>query len=198
MKLPLIVIPIIGGFTGWLIITTALKLIFRPYEPVKAPWGEIYFQGLIPRKKAELAAGIREIIKTQLFYAVTNDSGLAPDIFNKLTDTVAHGIRKRTEQKLPGFLPGAVRERISGAVEDIVRKEAPGFIEAVLDRIRDQTDQEKDFCRVMEDKIQAIDLCKIEESIKKSPEILMLKISAAVVGSAMGILQMLAALYVLT
>lgn len=198
MKLSLTVIPLIGGLTGWLIITIALKLIFRPYEAVKAPWGDTYFQGLIPRKKAELAASIREIIQTQLLHAVTKDSGLAPDIFNKLTDTVAHGVRKRTEQKIPGFLPGAVRDRISGAVEDIVRKEAPGLIEAVIDNLRGKSDQEKDFCRVLEENIQAVDLCKIEESILKSPEILILKIGAAVTGLIMGMLQLLAALYVLT
>lgn len=198
MKLSLIVIPFIGGFSGWLIITTALKLMFRPDKPVKIPWGNTYLQGLIPRKKAELAAGIREMIQTQLLHAVTKDSGLAPDIFSKLTDTVAQGIKNRTEQKIPGFLPGAVRERISGAVEDIVRKEAPAFIEAVLDKIRDQGDQEQDFCRMLEDKIQAVDLYKIEESVKKSPEILILKTGAVVVGVAMGFVQLLAAVYVLT
>lgn len=198
MKLSLMVIPVLGGLTGWLMITTALKLMFRPYNPVKAPWSETYFQGMIPRKKAELAEGIREIIQTQLLYAVTKDSGLAPDIFNKLTDTVAYGIKKRTEQKIPGFLPGAVRERISGVVEDIVRKEAPGLIEAVIDTIRNESKQEQDFCRILEEKILAVDLCKIENIIEKSPEILILKISATVIGLTVGTFQLLAALYILT
>lgn len=190
MKSLLFTIPLIGGVTGWFILSIALKLLFRPREPVRL-WGDIFFHGLIPGKQAQLASGIREILETQLLYAVSKDMGAAQEVFYKITDTTARSVRQRTEQKLPAILPSVVRERIAAAVEDIVRREAPGFIETIIENIRKENDDEQDFCRILEEKIRYYDTNSLERSVFDSREVFYLKAGGTVIGFMAGLLQLL-------
>ncbi len=189
MKSIIFLIPVIGGVTGWVILSIALKLVFHPREPVRL-WGNISFQGLIPGKQAHLAFGIREILETQLLCAVSKDTGTAPEVFNKITSSVARTVRQRAEQKLPSILPTVVREKVSAAVEDVVYREAPGFIEAILDNMRNRSDNEQDLCMIVEEKIKCFDAGTLEKDLLDSREVFYLKVGGAVIGFMSGLLQL--------
>lgn len=189
MKPIMLLIPVIGAITGWLIIVTVLKVLFKPVVPVKIPMSKNYFQGLIPRKQVMLASGIKEIIETQLLSAVTRETGIAPELLNGLSVSIARGVKERTLKKIPGLIPGAVKEKIAGTVEDIVIREVPGLIDAVLDNLRSDQGQSTNFCALIEEKIKTYDVIKLEQDLVCSREVFYVKIVAAVIGFISGMIQ---------
>ncbi|HWI54323.1 MAG TPA: hypothetical protein VNT57_01415, partial [Desulfobacteria bacterium] len=110
---------------------------------------------------------------------------------NRITDTTASTVRQRTEQKLPGILPKVVRTKIATAVEEIVRREAPGFIDAIIDKIRNGKSDEQDFCRILEQKIKYFDTGTLEKELSRSRESFYLKAGGAFIGFIAGLLQLM-------
>lgn len=46
---------IIGGLIGYITNVVAIKMLFKPYEPIKIPLTNIEIMGLIPKRRAEIA-----------------------------------------------------------------------------------------------------------------------------------------------
>ena len=193
MEYILILIPVIGGVSGWLTAALALKILFRPADPVKLPFTGMHIRGLLPGKQEYLAAGIREIIQTQLQLAVTEDSGPAYEVRANLSNTIVVSIKEHIQNKIPLLVPRGVRQKIIDTIEDIVRKEIAGFLDELVYSVRRDRGAGSDLCRFLEEKIRCYDLADLETRVNKLPEIFYLKIGAALIGVAAGLLQMLVA-----
>ena len=64
--LKLMILAIIGALIGWLTNVIAIKLMFRPIQPVRI-WGTPFvLQGLIPERKDEIAKSIGDVINEEL------------------------------------------------------------------------------------------------------------------------------------
>ncbi|MBU7007125.1 hypothetical protein [Phosphitispora fastidiosa] len=193
MEYILILIPVIGGISGWFTAALALKVLFRPADPMKLPFTDTHIRGLLPGKQEHLAAGVREIIQTQLQLAVTEDSGPAYEVRANLSNTIVVSIKEHIQHKIPFLVPRGVRQKIIDTIEDIVRKEIAGFLDELVYSVRQDRGAGSDLCRFIEEKIRCYDLADLETRVKKLPEIFYLKIAAALIGVAAGLLQILVA-----
>ena len=63
--LKILLLAIIGGIIGYITNVIAIKLIFRPIEPVRLPIINKEFIGLIPKRKTEIAKNIGKIIEDE-------------------------------------------------------------------------------------------------------------------------------------
>ncbi|KAK2324305.1 hypothetical protein XC50_00515, partial [Clostridioides difficile] len=61
----ILILAVIGGFIGYVTNVVAIRLIFRPIEPIKIPILNIEIVGLIPKRRAEIAANVGEIIQEE-------------------------------------------------------------------------------------------------------------------------------------
>ena len=61
----ILILAIIGGLIGYITNVIAIKLIFRPINPIKIPIFNIEIVGMIPKRKSEIAKNIGEIISEQ-------------------------------------------------------------------------------------------------------------------------------------
>lgn len=59
-----IVIPLIGAFIGWITNVLAIRLLFRPHRPFQFLFWT--FQGLIPKRRAEIAANVARVVDKDL------------------------------------------------------------------------------------------------------------------------------------
>ncbi len=189
----LILIPVIGGFSGWFSAGLALKVLFRPVHPVRIPLTDRYIRGLLPGKQEHFAAGIREIIQTQLQLAATEDSGPAYEVRTNLSNTVIASIKEHIQNKIPFLVPRGVRQKIIDTVTDIVRKEIAGFLDELVYSVRRDRGAGAELCRFIEEKIRNYDLAELEQKIKKTRQIYYLKGGAALIGIISGFLQLLVA-----
>ena len=190
MKTAFFLIPLAGGITGWIIVACVLATLFKPRQPVKLPFTKTPWQGLIPQKKHQLASDIREIVEVRLLCVVTEEFGIAPEILNRVTDSVVETARERVEQRIPAILPRVVKEKIKGTVEEIIRKEVPRFIDTIIDNIRNQGECGESLCMLLENKIREYDLDKLEASFARSREAFLLKAGGAAIGLVSGLLQL--------
>ena len=57
---------IIGAVIGWITNILAIKLLFRPLRPYKIPLFNYEIQGLLPKRKAEIASNIGKTVDEEL------------------------------------------------------------------------------------------------------------------------------------
>ncbi len=57
---------LIGSVIGWITNVIAIKLLFRPYQPIKVPLINLQLQGAIPKRKSEIAAAIGRLVSSEL------------------------------------------------------------------------------------------------------------------------------------
>ncbi|MDT3701189.1 MAG: hypothetical protein RO469_17450 [Thermincola sp.] len=188
MEILLIVVPVIGALNAWLITTLFFKMLFWPQEPVKLPFG-IVLRGLLPQKRDELAAGIGEIVETQLRVAVIGEQGLNPDIVERLTQTTASAAREHVCQRTPALIPKAVKLKVAELVENFIRAEMPSYALTLAEGMQKQ-DFSEDICSWAQCKINSYDLIKLEHTINSTKQVFYLKTGAAVIGFVLGLVQL--------
>jgi len=62
----LLFLSVVGAVIGWLTNVFAIKLIFRPLNPIRIPVINMKIQGLIPKRKQEIAKSIGHTVETEL------------------------------------------------------------------------------------------------------------------------------------
>jgi hypothetical protein len=197
MKLLLLLVPVIGAVTGWVIVTIFLKVLFWPSLPTRVPWTNYSFQGIIPKKRDELAAGLREMI-TAWLQSAAGESGMAPDLLHNLVEAVEEAARERLEEKIPVLVPRPIKEGIIRTIEDLLRREIPAFVETLADNLRSGQVAGIDLCRWAEDYVRGYDLSVLAARLSRSREIVLLKTGAAALGLGFGFLQLLVVRLVLS
>ena len=60
----LLIIPFIGAGIGWITNVVAIRMLFRPKEPIKV--GGITLQGVLPKRQKELAKAIALAVEKEL------------------------------------------------------------------------------------------------------------------------------------
>ena len=64
--LTIVIMALIGGVIGWITNVLAIKLMFRPINPIKIPILNLEIIGLVPKRKKEIAKNIGEVISKEL------------------------------------------------------------------------------------------------------------------------------------
>ncbi|HCX79706.1 MAG TPA: DUF445 domain-containing protein, partial [Firmicutes bacterium] len=59
-----ILFPLLGGAIGWVTNYLAIKFLFRPRKPWRI--GPLVIQGVIPRRRKDLAAAVGQVVATEL------------------------------------------------------------------------------------------------------------------------------------
>lgn len=59
----ILILAVIGGGIGYITNVIAIKLIFRPINPIKIPILNIEIIGLIPKRKQEIATNIAQVVQ---------------------------------------------------------------------------------------------------------------------------------------
>ena len=62
----IMILAIVGGIIGYITNVIAIKLIFRPIEPIKIPIINKEIIGLIPKRKSEIAQNIGQVNQDEL------------------------------------------------------------------------------------------------------------------------------------
>ncbi|MGI5998464.1 MAG: DUF445 domain-containing protein [Lutispora sp.] len=181
---------IIGGIIGWLTNIIAIKMLFRPIKPVKILALEI--QGLIPKRKAEMAVSIGQTVEMELIdfkdiFERIIDEGSS----DRIIELVKRKISQNIYEKLPSLVPHIIKNAVIQYVEEQIDKEAPQMIEDLIKNIYDKASKEVKIGKIIEERINSFDLIKIEEITLKiaQKELKHIEILGGVLGAIIGLLQ---------
>lgn len=163
-SLQIIFIPLIGAVIGWLTNWLAVRMLFRPYRPVKILGYTI--QGVIPKRRAFLAKSIGQIVEKELIPLdeLIRIAG-SEQVLKKATEETAVLIRARVADKLPSFVPLSLRRIISDVIAEQVRKELPAIADEMLIRFTSDLKDKISFEALIEEKVNNFSLKELEEIV---------------------------------
>lgn len=187
----ILLLVIVGGLIGWITNILAIKLMFRPINPIKIPLFNIEILGLIPKRKKEIAKSIGEV--------VANDLLSIDDLLNKvLDDEGKHAITEHIKDKARhianeklDFIPGPFKGMISPFVDDIINKEIGSAVENIGDDIISMAKNKINIQAIIEEKVNELDLLELERiiiSVAKK-ELKHIEILGLILGAIIGLIQ---------
>ncbi len=187
----ILILTIVGGLIGWITNILAIKLMFRPINPIKIPILNIEILGLIPKRKNEIAANIGEVISNELLsmedildQALNNPNG---ESFNShITDKVKNIINEKLNA-----IPMPFRMMASPYIDDILNKEVPSAINEISADLLNKAKENVNIQAIVEEKINELDLEQLEDIIIKvaKKELKHIELLGLVLGAIIGVLQ---------
>ncbi|MDY2631633.1 MAG: DUF445 family protein [Clostridium sp.] len=187
----ILILTIVGGLIGWITNILAIKLLFRPIKPIKIPILNIEILGLIPKRKNEIAANIGEVISNELLsmddilnQAFNSSNG---ENFNSyLIDKIKNIINEKLD-----IIPMPFRVMASPYIDEILNNEVPKAVNEISTDLLNKAKENVDIQKIVEEKINELDLEKLEEIIIKvaKKELKHIEILGLVLGAVIGVLQ---------
>ncbi|NLM52987.1 MAG: DUF445 family protein [Firmicutes bacterium] len=157
-----IFLPLTGALIGWITNLLAIRLLFHPRQPLQLWPLPFKIQGLLPKRRGELAENIADIVSEQLF---SLDELTAQVDLSQLQNEVKSTVEKIvvvwcTEKlavlptKLRNYITNFLRDHVAGKVAE----QFPEMAQAFLLSIRKQIDVRK----IVVEKINGLSLAEIE------------------------------------
>lgn len=187
----ILILAVIGGFIGYITNAVAVYLLFRPYEKVGP------FQGLIPRRKAELAASLGRTIENELI----NLDGIITNVVDeldleKVKQEVAAKLSKALKEELPAIVPPAL---IDSLVSKYIERRGDELFQDLIHSLSQNTSNLQVVSRHVEQKILELDLARVEELVYEvaRTQLQFIIWLGGVLGFIIGVIQGLLVIYVL-
>ena len=193
MKLwTLLILATIGGIIGWITNLLAIKLLFRPFEPINIPIFNWKLQGLIPKRRDEIAISIGKTIENDLlsiediiFKLMNNEN--KEEIFSILKTKISEIV----STKLPSLIPSAFKGMIQNYINEMIDKEGDKIIDDIIQDIIENGDFNISLANMIEEKINEFPMDKLEELVIEiaKTELKHIEILGGVLGFIIGIFQ---------
>jgi len=186
--------PIIGAFIGWLTNKVALLMLFRPYHP--RGFGLLTWQGLIARRKSDLARAISKTVTERLLtHEDLNTMIQKVEIRNYLREITDSMIDRRLSGRVRGYqlIPEAVRFRLVSVVKEIIAERLPEKMDDLSPGLASRFVADLDIARHLEEKISGWPEEEVERVVRAvaQREMKEIEIAGAVLGFLIGLIQAL-------
>ncbi|MDD3839324.1 MAG: DUF445 family protein [Clostridia bacterium] len=194
MNIEFVILPVIGALIGWFTNLLAIKLIFRPLNAVTIPFIGFTIQGVIPKRRNEIARSIGYTVESELLsiqdiideiWDQDNKRNLSAKIKDKISIVVYKNI--------PGLIPGPLKGLIVNYVDKIVSTELEDFLDSSVNEIKNNAIDSIDISNIIETKINEFELENLERIIIDiaSNELKYIEILGGIIGGVIGIFQAL-------
>ena len=187
----ILILAIIGGLIGYLTNVVAIKLIFRPINPIKIPIFNIEIVGMIPKRKSEIAKNIGEIISDQ-FLSIDEiiDSMITIEDKENITNYIKLKIKLILDEKMT-LIPGTIKSLVQNYISDIIEDEIKSSIDELSEEIIIKANNRINIEEIVKNKINELDLYELEEIILTivKNELRHIEILGLILGFFIGIIQ---------
>lgn len=189
-----ITVPLIGAFIGWITNWLAIKMLFRPRQPVKILG--FTFQGIFPKNKPRIANKLGQIVQRDLInFTDIKDRLKDPDALKNFEDEIAQRvdmtIRERIERSpiLDVIVPDQLISNVHKTIVEEIGKNLPNVIDTSLTKI----EQKLDIHQLVKNKVEAFSDEKLENLLLDitSKEFTFIEIIGGVLGLLIGVIQLL-------
>lgn len=192
MMLQILLMTVTGGIIGYITNVVAIKMLFRPLNPLKIPLTGFVLQGLIPKRKAEIAVSIGQTVEQELISV--------EEIIDKLiegTDKSAmiaearERIVQLADQNMPPMIPGMFKGAILKYVADAVDQNGEAVMNELSEKLIHRATQKINISEMVAEKINAFDLIQLEEIIFaiSKQELKHIEVLGGVLGIIIGLVQ---------
>ena len=189
--LKVIVMAIIGGCIGYITNKLAIKLIFRPINPIKIPILNIEILGLIPKRKKEIAKNIGDIIQREFISVDEILENIIDENDKARIVTYIKGKVRIIIEERAILIPSPIRQMLQGYIEDIVEEEFSKYINELSKDIVHKAQDRINIQEIVENKINELDLYELENIILSiaEKELKHIEVLGLILGFLIGIVQ---------
>ncbi len=160
----LLTFPIVGAVIGWFTNFLAIKMLFRPQKPVRLLGYTL--QGLLPRRRKELAEKIGETVSRDLLSeveisALLGDIHWEEEVKEILKDIIRRDLVPRTMHKIPGI--DLVLEHLNQRITQRILRALHENTGRIVSRFR----RELDLRGMVVQKVTGLDFDELEKMVFK-------------------------------
>lgn len=187
-------LPLIGALIGWVTNLLAVKLLFRPYQPLKIPGLPLSIQGVLPKRRRELARSIGETIESELLtFDDLLDQVRTDEMTERLSRAIGDAVHEAVMLRTPGLIPGSIKKFIADTLADIIEERTPNIVDWLADEVAHAARDEIKIGRMVEEKMNSFPLEILEEVVYRvaSREIRHITAIGGVLGFVVGLFQVL-------
>lgn len=166
MDLMLVLPPLIGAVIGWLTNFVAIKLLFRPHNPVNI-FG-LRVQGLIPKRRRAIAVSIANTIEKELFSSsdvarILEGIDWRKEVEMAVDEAVDQRLDSGKLKKVPVL--GLFSDNLKGHVKTLITKEVLKHLNKKKDGLKERFHSNMDVREIVTSRIDALDMKKFEEML---------------------------------
>ena len=189
-----LILPVVAALIGWFTNFLAVRMIFRPHEPVNVLGLKV--QGLLPKRRAEFAESIGSTIEEHLISS--DDIKLMledPEVKARLDLMIRKGVDEFLERKITaispmvaGFLSGGLAVKLK---ESLV-SQLSGMFGKGVEEIGTHMDENLDLKGIVQKKIENFDMLQLEQIVLRvaKKELRGIEVLGAVLGFIVGLGQL--------
>jgi len=191
---------VIGALIGWITNFFAIKMLFRPLNEINILG--IKIQGLIPKRKMEIAENIAETIQEELISmkditANLGDIELGNEIDIIVDRIVEDKLQKEVLSKIPMaslFINASMIQKIKGHIKDAIEENKGEFFDMVITKMEESVDMKT----IITEKIKNFELDELEKMTYKiaKNELKHIEVIGAILGALIGGVQFAISLYI--
>jgi len=188
----LVGIPFLAASIGWGTNWLAIRMLFRPRRPIG--WGRLVLQGLVPRRKAEMAQRLGQIVEQELLSRdllrrEIRKVDLQPHL-ESFTHRMVHEVLARKLRAIP-LLGTMVHPQALAAVERALMRQLEKEGPEIVERMAAGMERQVNIQALVEEQILSFDLDRLEGVVRRVAhrEFRAIEALGAVVGFLVGCLQ---------
>ncbi len=200
MLLKLLILAAIGGVIGWMTNVIAIKLLFRPINPIKLPFLPIVIQGLIPKRKEDISRSIGEIVDEELISIEQIIDHLIEETDKQqVIGMIKERVLAIASEKMPSLIPSMFKSAIIANIGELIEQNGEAIIVEMTEKLSHKAMDSIDVAKMVEDKLNTYDFEKLEEMTLKiaKTELKAIEVLGGIIGFFIGIIQGLIVLFLL-
>ena len=187
----ILILAVIGGLIGYITNVIAIKLIFRPINPIKIPILNIEIIGMIPKRKTEIATNIAKVVEEQ-FISIDEitDNIITEQDKQHIIDYIKVRVKLILSEKMT-LIPSTIRNLVQNYVSEIIEDEIREGIDELSEEMIIKTKNRINIKEIIEDKINELDLYELETIILQivKNELRQIEVLGLILGFFIGIVQ---------
>lgn len=154
----------IGAAIGWVTNVAAIRLLFKPYKPVRV-FGLCSIQGLIPKRQQDIADALGKVVSDEL---ITGEDVALSLTSEEIREKIAHKVRihvqDRVINRLPFVIPRSMQESLADYAGKTLAKEVNDFLANPKDILSPDEieDVRKEIKKIVVSKVLSFDMQKLE------------------------------------
>lgn len=187
----ILILAVIGGLIGYITNVIAIKLIFRPINPIKIPILNVEIIGMIPKRKLEIANNVAQVIEEQFFsFDDIIENVITEQDKQIIIDYIKVRIKLVLNEKL-GLIPSSIRNLVQNYISEVIEDEIKSGVDELSEELIIKANNRINIKEIVENKINELDLYELEtiilQIIKK--ELKQIEVLGLILGFFIGIIQ---------